>query len=70
MSTRTVICTLQVQRMVDEYKDTHSHILKQCMRISEMLLINIPVGKLFEGLDFADEQVECWASLAGGSDRS
>ena len=51
-------CTLQVQRMVDEYKGTNSHILKQCMRISEMLLINIPVGKLFEGLDFANEQVE------------
>ena len=44
--------------MVDEYKGTNSHILKQCMRISEMLLINIPVGKLFEGLDFANEQVE------------
>ena len=44
--------------MVDEYKNTNSHILKQCMRISEMLLINIPVGKLFEGLDFANEQVE------------
>ena len=57
------VCTLQVQRMVDEYKDTNSHILKQCIRISEMLLINIPVGKLFEGLDFANEQVESFPLL-------
>ena len=49
--------------MVDEYKATNSHILKQCMRISEMLLINIPVGKLFEGLDFANEQVESFLLL-------
>ncbi|XP_076454460.1 dynein axonemal heavy chain 2-like [Babylonia areolata] len=50
------ITASKVQRMVDEYKDANSHIMEQCVRLSEMLLISIPDGKLFEDLSFAVEQ--------------
>ncbi|KAL8578358.1 hypothetical protein ACOMHN_031732 [Nucella lapillus] len=46
----------KVQRMVDEYKESNCHIMSQCVRLSEMFLISIPDGKLFEELSFADEQ--------------
>jgi hypothetical protein len=52
--------------VVDEYKSSNRHIYQQCCRISTLLLINIPVGKLFENLDFADEEVRFVCVRAGG----
>lgn len=48
---------LQVQEIVDEYKNANLTISNNCKKISEMLLVKIDGKKHYENLEFEEEQV-------------
>ena len=48
---------LQVQEIVDDYKNANLTISKNCKKISEMLLVKIDGKKHYENLEFEEEQV-------------
>lgn len=49
--------TLKVQAIVDEYKNANLMISKNCIKISEMLLVAIDDKRVYDNLDFEDVQV-------------
>lgn len=51
------ICTLQVQDIVDDYKNANLTISKNCKKISEMLLVKIDGKRVYDNLEFEEEQV-------------
>ena len=51
------ICILQVQDIVDDYKNANLTISKNCKKISEMLLVKIDGKRVYDNLEFEEEQV-------------
>ena len=47
----------QVQAIVDEYKNANLMISKNCIKISEMLLVTIDGKRVYDNLEFEDDQV-------------
>lgn len=47
----------KIQLMVDDYKGANMDISGYCVKISEQLLISIDSRKVYENLEFDDEQV-------------
>ena len=52
----------KVQLMVDDYKGANMEISTECVKISEMLLIKIDPRKVYENLEFDEEQVRQFIS--------
>ena len=48
---------LQVQSMVDNYKGANADISQMCKAISEMLLVHIDSRRVYENLEFEEDQV-------------
>lgn len=48
---------LQVQDIVDDYKNANLTMSKNCKKISEMLLVKIDGKRVYDNLEFEDEQV-------------
>ena len=48
---------LQVQDIVDDYKNANLTISKNCKKISEMLLVKIDGKRVYDNLEFEEEQV-------------
>lgn len=53
----------QVQGIVDDYKNANLMISKNCVKISEMLLVKIDGKRVYDNLEFEDEQVNKLANL-------
>lgn len=51
------MCILQVQDIVDDYKNANLTISKNCKKISEMLLVKIDGKRVYDNLEFEEEQV-------------
>ena len=51
------IYILQVQDIVDDYKNANLTISKNCKKISEMLLVKIDGKRVYDNLEFEEEQV-------------
>lgn len=47
----------KVQGIVDDYKNANLMISKNCVKISEMLLVKIDGKRVYDNLEFEDEQV-------------
>jgi len=53
-----------VQEIVDDYKNANLTISKNCKKISEMLLVKIDGKRVYDNLEFEEEQViHRWISL-------
>ena len=48
---------LQVQTIVDSYKGANMDIAQTCKNISEFLLVKIDSKKIYENLEFDEDQV-------------
>lgn len=48
---------MQVQDIVDDYKNANLTISKNCKKISEMLLVKIDGKRVYDNLEFEEEQV-------------
>lgn len=46
-----------MQDIVDDYKNANLTISKNCKKISEMLLVKIDGKRVYDNLEFEDEQV-------------
>lgn len=49
---------LKVQDIVDDYKNANLTISKNCKKISEMLLVKIDGKRVYDNLEFEEEQVK------------
>ena len=47
---------LQIQAVVDSYKGANMNISQNCKSISEQLLVSIDVKKVYENLEFDEDQ--------------
>ena len=53
-----------MQDIVDDYKNANLTISKNCKKISEMLLVKIDGKRVYDNLEFEEEQViHWWTSL-------
>ena len=59
VSLQNCIFYLQVQDIVDDYKNANLTISKNCKKISEMLLVKIDGKRVYDNLEFEEEQVNC-----------
>ena len=57
---KIVFFYLQVQDIVDDYKNANLTISKNCKKISEMLLVKIDGKRVYDNLEFEEEQVMHW----------
>lgn len=49
-----------MQDIVDDYKNANLTISKNCKKISEMLLVKIDGKRVYDNLEFEEEQVMYW----------
>ena len=49
---------VKVQDIVDDYKNANLTISKNCKKISEMLLVKIDGKRVYDNLEFEEEQVK------------
>lgn len=49
-----------MQDIVDDYKNANLTISKNCKKISEMLLVKIDGKRVYDNLEFEEEQVMHW----------
>ena len=52
-----ILFVIQVQSIVDDHKNANITISKDCKKISEMLLIKIDGKRVYDNLEFEEEQV-------------
>ena len=45
---------------MDDYKSANMQISKHCVKVSETLLVNIDSRKIYENLEFEEEQVSVY----------
>ena len=57
-------CCSQVQGIVDDYKNANLTISRDCKKISEMLLVKIDGKRVYDNLEFEEEQVSVPAGCA------
>ena len=56
-SLKIMFLSKQVQSIVDEYKNANAMVANDCRTITQMLLVNIDGKRVYDNLEFEEEQV-------------